>query len=271
MHNSRHGRLTAPGSLILAIAILVAFSLALPANVAAQAPQVPPPPKTPLPTATQVGVPTDTPVPPTPTTAPPTPTNTPVPPTVTPKPAVPTKVPPTSTTAPAADTPIPPTATRKLPAPTKSLATPKPDANCQSVVEGDVINGAGLDATGATVSIEAQGQSATMLTDDNGHFGFGGLCPGTATLRATLPGGQTTAATTVSLDGKNHLQVTLGSQANPAATPAPTATSAAQPTAAQEPSMPVTGYSGWLLAGGALLAALLLLSAGIRRALTIRE
>ena len=46
---------------------------------------------------------------------------------------------------------------------------------------------------------------------------------------------------------------------------------AAQQTATPEPDMPETGYSGWLLIGGALLGALLLLTAGARRLLGARQ
>ncbi len=47
--------------------------------------------------------------------------------------------------------------------------------------------------------------------------------------------------------------------------------SAAQQTPTSGPDMPVTGNEGWLLLGAALLAVFLLVIAGARRALTIRE
>jgi hypothetical protein len=114
-----------------------------------------------------------------------------------------------------------------------------------------------------------------MMTDDSGHFGFGGLCAGSATLQATLPNGQMTAAATVSLDGKSsvHVELRTGTVSTAAPTQAAaTATGqAAQQSPTPEPSMPVTGYSGLLLVGGAILGVLLLLFAGARRSLGARD
>jgi len=252
----------------LGCALLLAWSLAGLQEAVAQT--LPPPPtKTPVePTLTPLTPPattppTDTPVPPTDTPVPPT--NTPVPPTNTP-------IPPTNTPVPPTNSPIPPTTTRP---PSQPPSTPRPDPNCQSVVEGNVFNSAGQRARGATVSIEGAGWSRTMATDDNGHFGFGGLCAGTATLRATLLSGQSVPAVTVTLNGKNHLQVTLSAGPTQATAPVgATATAtrpAAQPTSTAEANMPATGYSGWLLVGGALLGAALLFLAGARRVLSSRE
>jgi hypothetical protein len=107
-----------------------------------------------------------------------------------------------------------------------------------------------------------------MMTDDQGHFGFGGLCAGTASLRATLPGGDVLPAAAANLDGKNHVLVELGSTALGAATPGSTATPAPQeqPAAYQEPSMPETGLPGWLLVASTLFGlSLLLVIAGVWR------
>ena len=211
-------------------------------------------------------------------TLPPPPTKTPVEPTLTPltppatTPPTDIPVPPTNIPVPPTNSPIPPTTTRP---PSQPPSTPRPDPNCQSVVEGNVFNSAGQRARGATVSIEGAGWSRTMATDDNGHFGFGGLCAGTATLRATLLSGQSVPAVTVTLNGKNHLQVTLSAGPTQATAPVgATATAtrpAAQPTSTAEANMPATGYSGWLLVGGALLGAALLFLAGARRVLSSRE
>jgi hypothetical protein len=108
-----------------------------------------------------------------------------------------------------------------------------------------------------------------MLTDDGGHYGFGGLCAGTATLQATLPSGQISPAASVSLTGQNQVQLDLG--LSPESTSVPTATATTILTATPEPDLPVTGHSGWLLVGGAMLGALLLLSAGARRVLGAKE
>ena len=92
---------------------------------------------------------------------------------------------------------------------------------------------------------------------------FGGLCAGSYTLQATLPSGQTTSSATTSVNGQN--QVRLDLRVSPAATTAPGVTGTPQPVSTSEPEMPGTGFSGLLLAGGALLGILLLLAAGARR------
>ena len=202
-----------------------------PATAVAQVPPTKPPADTPPP-------PSDTPIPP--------PSDTPIPP--------------------PSDTPIPPPSdTPIVPPPAEETDPPqeKPNPDCQSGVEGDVLDAAGKGVSGATVTIEGEGWSNGMLANDSGHYGFGGLCAGAATLRATSPDGQTGPASTVSLNGQDRAYVELSILPVVAAT--------AQQTPTPEPNMPTTGYSGWLLAGGALLAALLLLSAGARRALGTSE
>jgi hypothetical protein len=266
MRKPKYTKRTITGLATPVCAILMAWLLLVPNHAAAQVP--PPPTKTPLPTATDPAPPTDTPAPP---------TNTPIPPTVTTEPPTNTPAPPTNTPRPPADTAVPPTATPKpadptaIKPPAPPQNTPRPDPNCQSVVEGDVTDAAGQEATGATVFIQGEGWSRAMLTDDNGHYGFGGLCAGPATVNATLSNGQTTASTTVNLDGKKHFTVNLSLRQSAAATATSTATKAAQPTTPSEPSMPATGYPGWLLVGGAVVGVVLLLSAGVRRAVTILE
>jgi hypothetical protein len=137
------------------------------------------------------------------------------------------------------------------------------------VVEGYVFDAAGQRATGATVHIEGPGWSNAMMTDDNGHYGFGGLCAGTATLTAYLLSGETTQLGQASLNGKDSVRLDLRILVSwtATATYAPTA----QQTPTPEPQMPVTGYSGWLLIGAALLGVLLLATAGARRALTVQQ
>lgn len=142
-----------------------------------------------------------------------------------------------------------------------------------------MLNAAGQPVTGATVTIQGEGWSRGIMTDNQGRYGFGGLCAGSAVLQAFFPDGQTSQAVSVSLTGQNSIQVDLGPA--PAGTSVPTATSqqtagptaypTAQPTSGSEAEMPETGFSGWLLAGGAALAALLLLTAGARRTLRLRE
>jgi hypothetical protein len=255
---------------ILALTLLGMFWSALiggtmlllpPAKLAAQAP----PSKTPIDPPTNT--PTDPPT--TPPTAEPTteepPTNTPTdPPTNTP-------------TDPPTNTPTDPPTNTPTEGPTKEpkpKPPSKPDPNCQSLVEGDVLTSAGRHVTGATVSIEGSEFSRAMMTNDNGHYGFGGLCPGQVTLRAATAGGNVGPAVTVELDGKISLQVDLslpsGGATAPTAGTIPTTQSTSQPTSqpgtTPEPSMPSTGYSGLFLAIGAVLGILLLLFAGARRA-----
>jgi hypothetical protein len=132
-----------------------------------------------------------------------------------------------------------------------------------------VFDGTGQQATGATVHIQGAGWSNSMMTDDSGHYGFGGLCAGTVTLQAYLLEGQTSQSAATNLNGKDGVWLDLRVQQVEAAavTQAPTS----QPTVTPEPHMPATGYSGLLLVGAALLGALLLILAGTRRALSVEE
>jgi hypothetical protein len=137
-------------------------------------------------------------------------------------------------------------------------------------VEGRVLDAAGTSVTGATVTINGAGWSRAIMTDDTGKYGFAGLCEGTVTLQAFTPSGQSSPVASVNLNGKDPvwLDLTLG---NSAAASTATGTATRQPATTPEAEMPVTGFSGWLLAGGAALGALLLISAGARRALLVRE
>lgn len=162
-------------------------------------------------------------------------------------------------------------------------APSRPDPNCKSAVEGDVVNAAGQRMSGATVIIKAEGFESSMMTDDQGHYGFSAVCPGTATLTAAMAGGIVGSPTTVELDGKERLYVNLSLEPTEEAgqeepteeigkeEPSPTgeATAAATSLAAQEtptgePAMPATGFSGLWLIGGIVLTALLLVLVGAR-------
>jgi hypothetical protein len=170
-----------------------------------------------------------------------------------------------------------PTAKATVAAPQAPPAESKPDPNCQSAIEGYVVNAAGKRTAGAPVKVEGEGWSRGMLTGDDGHYGFAGLCAGTATVSAALPGGQTSATATITLDGQNTSEVDLtvsqGGGSQPASTATVAATATHQAIAAAttpEPSMPSTGFPGWLLVGMALLGTLVLLLAGTCRALVVR-
>ncbi len=194
-------------------------------EVAAQVP--PPPTKSPAPTPTDTGVP-------------PPPTDTPEP---------------THTSIPSPTNTQPPAGETRTPKP------PGPNPACQSFVHGRVLDQSGQGVAGATVSISGEGWANAMLTDDEGRYGFAGLCAGTVTLQARLPDGRLTLDVTADLDGANNVVLDLGLSALEATA---TATPIVQ-TPTPEPEMPQTGYSGWLLAGGAILGVLLLLFAGARR------
>lgn len=220
-----------------------------------------------------------TPKPPPPPPPPATPTNTPKPsdtpePTDTPKPTDPPE--PTDTDEPtatptASNTPMPTTTPKpsntsdpgQAPPGTGQTEGSLTSPDCRSSVEGAVTDRSGQEATGATVLIEGESWSDRILTDDNGHYGFAALCAGTATLKAYLADGQVSLPARIVLNGQDSVQVNLSAapfQGTVVATAA-----IAQQTATPEPDLPATGYSGWLLAGAALLGLLLLLSAGMRR------
>lgn len=218
-------------------------------------PPPPPPPNTPTYTPT-VEQPTDT----------PEPTDTPVPTDT----SVPTDTPvPTDTSAPT-ETPRATQTTQPTQTPPGPVGTPgpqstaKPNPDCQSAVAGSVLGVSGGPASGATVLIEGADWSKAMLTNDAGQYGFSQLCPGKASLQAFLPDGQVSQLAELDLNGRDsvHVELSVVSVANAA-----TGTLTPQP----GPDMPATGNEGWLLLGAALLAAFLLLVAGARRVVTVRE
>jgi hypothetical protein len=301
MRKLLYARLAIRALTVLGCVVVAIGALTLPVKTEAE---VPPPTKPPLPTATDTGEPSDTPAPtdtPRPTDTPmptdtPAPTDTPMPtdtpaPTDTPRP---TDTPmPTDTPIAAAPTwtptwtPLPtqaPTWTAsptRTPRPTDTSPQPKPeqtsrpDPVCQSLVEGTVTGDVGQGVAGATVSIQGPGWASSMMTDDNGRFGFGGLCAGSATLQGTLPNSQLTAAAAVSLDGKSGVNIELSTQTGGASAPTQAAATAtdqdAQPSPMPEPSMPITGYSGLLQVAGTILGALLIVFAGARRLLSVGD
>ena len=116
--------------------------------------------------------------------------------------------------------------------------------------------------------IEGAGWSDAMLTNDGGQYGFEQLCPGLASLQAFLDDGQMSQLAELDLNGRDTVHVELsvasaGAVATDASTP--------QQTLTPGPDMPATGHEGWLMLGAALLAAFLLLVAGTRRVMTVRE
>ena len=129
---------------------------------------------------------------------------------------------------------------------------------------------------GRILSKKGAGWSNRMMVDDWGHYGFGGLCAGTVALRAYLAGGQASLPGQVSVNGKDSFRVDLrtllaGATAGAVPTSMGQASAVAQPSPIAQPNMPAAGHSGWLLVGGALWGALLLLTAGARRVLGARS
>lgn len=246
---------------LLAVSIcaaLLVWSLTVPCGAFADDPPTAPPQP---PTRTNTPTPTDTPEP-TETLAPtdtPTPTDTPKTPDI-----------PISTDTPVpSDTPVPtptaaPTNTPRPAGPTGPQATSAPSSDCQSAVIGSVTDASGGPAHGATVLIERADWSDAMLTNDAGEYRFNQLCPGKASLQAFFVDGQVSQLAELELNGRDDVQIQLSVASAGAAA---ISESAATP----EPDMPATGYTGWLLLGGALLAAFLLIVAGTRRAMTVRD
>jgi hypothetical protein len=137
-----------------------------------------------------------------------------------------------------------------------------------------VLDQANEPAAGASVTIGGDGWSSGIMTDAAGRYGFAELCPGSATLQALLPNGQSSPAVNVDLTGDNQLQVNLSLAQAAATTNTATATqrpSGSAPTSV--PGMPATGSSsaGWLLTGAAALGFVLLLVAGVRRVLLVHD
>jgi hypothetical protein len=135
-------------------------------------------------------------------------------------------------------------------------------------VAGNVIDASGGPARGATVLIEGVDWSDATLTNDGGQYGFNQLCPGQVGVQAFLDDGHVSQLAELDLNGQDtvHVELSVGS-----ADASATGTSTPQQTVAPGPDMPDTGYEGWLLLGAALLAAFLLLVAGTRRVMTVRE
>ncbi len=252
------------GLAVLGWATVIGWFLFRPSIAATQVPPPPPPPNTPTwtPTPTDTGTATNTPTP----TGTSTPTNTPTPTNTSTSTTTPTRTnTPTATPTGTATTgpPPPPPVTTRTPRP-KPTVEPRPNPNCQSAVEGSVINAAGQRVAGATVTIKGEGWSSGILTNDEGRYGFAGLCAGTVTLQATLPDGQVSPVATANLTGQNTVYLDLVFlPAGATVTGEPTITGQ---TSTPEPEMPATGQASWLLVGGALLGMLVLLSAGARRA-----
>ncbi len=273
MQGFRPTQWTITAFLVLGCTILMTGFLLGPSGALAQVPAPPPPPDTPTP----VPKPTDTDTPP----DTPKPSDTPKPidtvaPTNTSSPAEATT--PTSPPKPI-ESPLPTDPSTPTQAATSVQPSPRPteaadsasgtegNADCQAAVEGYVLGGSDQPLSGATVQIEGADWSNWIMTDEDGRYGFTGLCAGMATLRAFMSNAQVSQAAQVELNGRDALLLDLRATAAEATVPASGAAALQSPT--PEPDMPTTGHSGWLLVGAALLGTLLLMSAGARRLLGV--
>jgi carboxypeptidase family protein len=114
-------------------------------------------------------------------------------------------------------TTIEPTAIPVSPNPTvapqiQTANTPQlpPQGNCQSKLLGRVVDANGALAKGAVIEIKSGSFNAKALSDDNGLYGFAGLCAGGYGFTVTLPGKSPRAlATTATLDGANTVKTDL--------------------------------------------------------------
>lgn len=69
-----------------------------------------------------------------------------------------------------------------------STAQLPPPSKCQSKLLGRVLDATGALAKGAVIEIKKGSFNAKTLSDDNGLYGFAGLCQGTYAFAVTLSG-----------------------------------------------------------------------------------
>lgn len=110
--------------------------------------------------------------------------------------------------------PVSPNATTLAPQ-SQSTPNPQPPAqgSCQSKLLGRLADANGGVIKGAVVQVNSGNFSAKTLSDDNGLFGFAGLCAGTYAFTVTVPGKSPKAlAATSTLDGANTVRTDLTAQ-----------------------------------------------------------
>lgn len=93
-----------------------------------------------------------------------------------------------------------------------TAANPQPGApnSCQSKLLGRLAGANGAIIKGAVIQVTSGKFNAKTLSDDNGLYGFAGLCGGTYTYTVTVPGKSPKAlATTSTLDGANTVRTDL--------------------------------------------------------------
>ncbi len=85
-----------------------------------------------------------------------------------------------------------------------------PPSKCQSKLMGHVLDANGAAAKGATIEVKMGSFSGKTISDDNGLYGFAGLCSGTYSFVVTLPGQPAKpVAASAQLDGANTGKVDL--------------------------------------------------------------
>jgi Carboxypeptidase regulatory-like domain len=83
-------------------------------------------------------------------------------------------------------------------------------ATCQSKLLGRVVDAKGALAKGAVIDIKSGSFTAKTLSDDNGLYGFAGLCAGGYGFTVTLSGQSPKAlSATATLDGANTVRTDL--------------------------------------------------------------
>lgn len=92
----------------------------------------------------------------------------------------------------------------------QATGVPPAQGKCQSKMSGRVLDANGALAKGAVIAIKSASFSGKTLSDDNGLYGFAGLCAGGYGFIVTLTGKSPKAiATTVTLDGANTVRTDL--------------------------------------------------------------
>lgn len=88
-----------------------------------------------------------------------------------------------------------------------------PVGNCQSKILGRVLDANNNFVKGAAVELRGaavKGTPPRTMTDDNGLYGFAGLCGGAYAFTVTPPGKKAQAlATNVAVDGGNAIKIDL--------------------------------------------------------------
>lgn len=90
---------------------------------------------------------------------------------------------------------------------------PAAPSSCQSKLLGRLADANGAVIKGAVVQVSSGKFNAKTLSDDNGLYGFAGLCAGTYAFAVTVPGKSPKAlSTTSTLDGANTVRTDLTAQ-----------------------------------------------------------